>query len=144
MAHPVADRPQIQPQDDRLPPFRLVVPDKLVETWQRHVVRAAAENITVIETTKAGPGRWLVRIQGSKGDTYRVRVRPGAAPSYFEASCSCPAGIDGRHWCKHIALVLVDLGILPPYLATASANIWEEAAAAIVARPKSVEDGAPF
>lgn len=111
-----------------LPPFRTVPLDR--GTWARHLARARAEGIVCLSVkSHSGPGglRWQLAIQGSKGDVYTVRVRPALAGDGVEASCSCPAGVQARHWCKHIAASLEALEVLPP----ASSAFWESVVEAL-------------
>lgn len=114
-----------------LPPFRTVPLDR--GTWARHLARARAEGIECLRVSShSGPGglRWQLEIKGSRGDVYTVRVRPALdGEGGVEASCSCPAGVQARHWCKHLAASLEALEVLPP----ASSLFWESVVAALAA-----------
>lgn len=137
----MAIRPRVtaQPTPEGLPPFRLVAPDRVFSTWEHHVRRAVEQRIHLLGIASPRPGAALATVNGSQGDAYRVRVRPAVEPGWFEASCSCPAGRRGEHWCKHVAFVLVRLGILPEYLERSGAAIWEEVEKALLANTPQAE-----
>ena len=104
----------------QLPPFKAIEPDYAM--WHHHLAKAQAENIAVLSSAIKRPGAWLLKVAGSSGDTYAVRVRPDGDGAAFEASCSCRAGQRGQYRCKHVAVALESLALLP----SRSAGIWAE------------------
>lgn len=116
----------IMPASEQLPPFRVVPLD--FGLWQRHLARAEAQSIRVLKEKSVAPGKWLVRVSGSSGNAYTVRVRPQSSAGAWECSCSCPAGEEGRYWCKHAAVALEQLNLLPDR----TSRIWAEVEALLV------------